>query len=84
MQLLSEAASCVMCIRMCSGGSISMLQMWLLQGRGGSDLNAAIKKYRQSIFKLNYKLKKSKTTPSARHKIAVPLNAAERILADQS
>ena len=54
-----------------------------LQGQGGSDLNAAIKKYRQSIFKLNYKLKKSKMNCKARHRIAVPQNAAERILADQ-
>ena len=60
-----------------------MKHMLCLQGRGGSDLNSAIKRYRQSIFKLNYKLKKCKSSPSARHKIAVPRNAAERVLADQ-
>lgn len=57
-------------------------QMSSVTGRGGSDLNSAIKKYRQSIFKLNYKLKKCKSTPLARHKIAVPRNAAERVLQD--
>lgn len=54
-----------------------------LQGKGGSDLNASIKKYRQSIFKLNYKIKKSKTNCKGRQRIAVPQNAAERILANK-
>ena len=54
-----------------------------LQGPGGADLHDSIKKYRQSIFKLNYKLKKTKQNHKARHRIAVPQNAAERVLADQ-
>ena len=55
-----------------------------LQGRRGADLDESIKKYRQAIFKLNYKLKKSKMNHKARHRIAVPQNAAERVLADQN
>lgn len=54
-----------------------------MQGLGGADLNDAIKKYRQSIFKLNYKIKKSKSNNKARHRIAVPRNAVQRVLADQ-
>ena len=58
---------------------------WMhLQGLDGSDLRSDIKKYRQSIFKLNYKIKKSKTNCKARHKIAVPQNAADRVLAHQA
>ena len=59
-----------------------MLDAW--QGQDGSDLRSDIKKYRQSIFKLNYKIKKSKTNCKARHKIAVPQNAADRVLAHQA
>jgi hypothetical protein len=55
-----------------------------LQGQDGSDLRSDIKKYRQSIFKLNYKIKKSKANCKARHKIAVPQNAADRVLAHQA
>lgn len=52
-------------------------------GQGGADLYSdSVKKYRQSIFKLNYKLKKTKQNQRARHKIVVPQNAAEQILAD--
>ena len=61
-----------------------MLVQCLQGAQGGSDLYSdSIKKYRQSIFKLNYKLKKTKQNHKARHKIAVPQNAAERVLADQ-
>ena len=54
-----------------------------LQGQSGADLHDSIKRYRQSIFKLTYKLKKTKQNHKARHKILVLQNAAERVLADQ-
>ena len=54
-----------------------------MQGQGGAELDDSIKKYRQSIFKLNYKLKKTKLNRKACHRIVVPQNAAERVLADQ-
>lgn len=73
----------------CSGQKAHVLEalqseMNSVTGQGGSDLNPSVRKYRQSIFKLNYKLKKSKMNCKARHKIAVPQNAAERILANQA
>lgn len=54
-----------------------------LQGQNGADLHDSIKRYRQSIFKLTYKLKKTKQNHKARHKILVLQNAAERVLAVQ-
>lgn len=73
----------------CSGQKAHLLhalqaQMNSVTGLDGSDLRSDIKKYRQSIFKLNYKIKKSKTNCKARHKIAVPQNAADRVLAHQA
>lgn len=73
----------------CSGQKAHLLkalqsQMNSVTGQDGSDLRSDIKKYRQSIFKLNYKIKKSKTNCKARHKIAVPQNAADRVLAHQA
>ncbi|DBA72127.1 TPA: hypothetical protein ACH3X2_010850 [Trebouxia sp. C0005] len=73
----------------CSGQKAHLLKALQLEmnsvtGQDGSDLRSDIKKYRQSIFKLNYKIKKSKTNCKARHKIAVPQNAADRVLAHQA
>lgn len=65
-------------------GSARLSMLDAVQGQDGSDLRSDIKKYRQSIFKLNYKIKKSKTNCKARHKIAVPQNAADRVLAHQA
>ncbi|KAL0037566.1 hypothetical protein WJX77_002872 [Trebouxia sp. C0004] len=73
----------------CSGQKAHLLQalqsqMNSVTGQDGSDLRSDIKKYRQSIFKLNYKIKKSRTNCKARHKIAVPQNAADKVLAYQA
>ena len=61
-----------------------LTNIYAVQGQNGSDLRPDINKYRQSIFKLNCKIKKSKTNCKACRKISVSQNAAYRVLARQA
>lgn len=59
----------------------------LTQGEAGQGLSDSVRKYRQSVFKLNYKIKKnSGRTPAAKAvaQPAIPATAAARMAAASS
>lgn len=55
-----------------------------MQGEAGSGLSETVRKYRQSVFKLNYKIKKNASRPRISrhlHLPAIPATAAARMAA---
>ena len=61
------------------------LRKWrVMQGEAGSGLSETVRKYRQSVFKLNYKIKKNAARPRLSRQLhlpAIPATAAAKMAA---
>ena len=57
-----------------------------MQGEAGQGLSDSVRKYRQSVFKLNYKIKKNagKSQAKVAAQPAIPATAAARMAASSS
>lgn len=53
----------------------------ILKGEVGQGLSDSVRKYRQSVFKLNYKIKKNAGRSQAANRPAIPATAAARMAA---